>query len=123
MRRPKSDHDVAAAARAWGRMRLLVLAVKEARNSCRCENEEAADYDYDSGYSAPEVPPCWKGSEWERDGQPTNPSDWCGPCLERQRWHLALVAIKRVHGGRLRRLQQWSASPSFTLQQEGEHPR
>ena len=109
MRRPKPDTEVAEAARAWGRMRLLVLAVKDARNAHRCEYEESA-YN-DDGYSEPGVPPCWKTHEWTYDHEPADPADWCAPCLERHKWHLALVAIKRVHGGRLRRLQRISASP------------
>lgn len=112
--KPKSDVEVAEAARAWGRLRLLVLAVKDARNGCRCECEEGDDYET----NAPGVPPCWKGAEWERDGEPTHPEDWCGPCLVRQKWHLALVAIKRVHGGRLRRLQRLSASSRLPVPQE-----
>lgn len=105
--RPKSDEEVATAARAWGRHRLLVLAVKDARNSCRCEVEYRGSMAPDD----PSEPPCWKTHEWDYEGEPMNASDWCEPCLERQRWHLALVVIKRAHGALLRRLQRISASP------------
>lgn len=109
--KPKTDTEVADAARAWGRHRLLVLAVKEARNSHQCEYEEAAESDYSTGYSYPGVAPCWKIQEWDYEHEPMNADEWCQPCLQRQKWHLALVTIKRVHGGRLRRLQRVSASP------------
>ena len=110
MRRPRNDQNVATVARAWGRMRLLVLAVKEARNSCRCEYETWGDGGFDPG-----VAPCWKSLEWDHRDGPRNPDEWCAPCLERQRWYAALVAIKRMHGGRLRRLQRFSAAPELMM--------
>lgn len=103
----KSNDDVAEAARAWGRMRLLVLAVKEARNSLRCEVEYRGSMFPDD----PSEPPCWKTREWTYNHEPPDADEWCAPCLARHSWHLALVAIKRMHGGRLRRLQRFSASP------------
>lgn len=107
MRRAKSEAEVAEAARAWGRMRLLVLAVKDARNGLRCEHE----YRGSDAPDDPSEPPCWQTHEWTYDHEPADPGDWCAACLERHKWHLALVAIKRMHGGRLRRLQRVSATP------------
>lgn len=107
MRRTRSDTELAEALRAWGRLRLLVLAVTEARNGHRCEYEERAEADVgDIG-----VPPCWKAREWNYAHEPMNADEWCAPCLARHRWHLALVTIKRIHGGRLRRLQRIALAP------------
>lgn len=110
--RAKSDGEVAEAARAWGRMRLLVLAVTEARNSFKCEHEDYDSDDYETGYIGQSVPPCWKTHEWDYTHEPADPGDWCQSCLVRHKWHLALVAIKRIHGGRLRRLQRCGSSPA-----------
>lgn len=99
--------EVVDSVRDWGRIRLLVLAVKEARNSCRCEVAYRGCGDpYDAG-----EPPCWQANEWDHESGPASVADWCEPCLKRHKWHMALVAIKRMHGGRLRRLQRVAIAP------------
>ena len=100
-RTTRSDRELATALRAWGRTRLLVMAVEAQRNGFTCREEERHD-----------AVPCWKAQEWTGSGEPSEPGEWCPDCRARQRWHLALTAIKRIHAARLRKLQGYSIAPA-----------
>lgn len=106
-RRAKTDGELAAALRAWGRARHLLLAVVDARNGQQCEVEHVGGFEPDD----PAEPACWKSLEWDSDGMPTDPEDWCAACLLRQRWHLVHREVARRYGARLRILQRISLAP------------
>jgi hypothetical protein len=107
-RHGRAYQRLAEAARAWNRARLLALAIRDARGACQCEQETPGGDETD-GY-APGVPPCWKGAEWDTDYNPTRPSEWCPGCLRRQKIHIALCAVMKMRGARMRSLQRLAAS-------------
>lgn len=123
--KPKTDSQVADAARAWRRTYLLVLAVKEARNACECiyetidappRTDDASRAEWfaarvERRHFYPDIAPCWRKYGTNSCGGLNEREHWCAGCLTRNRLHLALTAIKHIRAGRLRRLNYLCAAP------------
>jgi len=109
-----SDATITSAARRWDAARIEVAALRKKRASFACEREA-----YKPQNEGGNTPPCWKQRVCEpvydchgpiEDDGRLDPSDFCGPCAERQVIYLRLRDANKKRGAALRSLQMLLAA-------------